>query len=54
MIQEVGDVMKIDWYSKNRLDHHWLRVKLALPDISFLPPPQVLFEYSGKSKILHF
>jgi hypothetical protein len=42
-IKKVGDVLEVDWYNDNWLDNRWIRVKVALLGISFLPSPQTRF-----------
>jgi hypothetical protein len=52
-IGEQGDVVELDWYTHQWLDNHWVRAKVALPDISHLPPPKTSFLTAQESCALH-
>lgn len=51
------DLIEIDWYNDKWLDNRWVRVKLAMADLSLMPPQMTV--YSGKyskeeSCVAHF
>jgi hypothetical protein len=50
-LDEVGDILEVNWYNDNWLDSMWMRVKVALSDISFLPPPQTRFLTRRRKKV---
>jgi hypothetical protein len=50
-LNEVGDILEVDWYNDNWLDSRWMRVKVAHPDISFLHPPQTRFLTRCRKKV---
>lgn len=53
-IGEVGDVLELYWYTKNWLDNHWMRVKVTLSNISFLPSLKTYFLTSARKKVAHY
>lgn len=51
LVNGFWDLIEIDWYNEKWLDNRWVRVKLAMADLSLMPPHGLFWQIKQGGKL---